>query len=348
MIDETARKLAAKAYKLASKSTTLKNNLTATAHPSVTDDEDAGYEVESIWVYDNITYTCVDSTVGKAVWKSSSDIVTFNTWSEVVAAISVLSPSYIGKYALVANANGAPSAGITYIAPNALTDYIVDGGSATLKINVQGTNYSTTTMPRTITNPIVTSVMLISSAKPTIKGYYIFTVNPTDGLPSGCNLNDICYYNGAAWSVWQSYSQATAVLVATSATGLSQVTWRKFGGSWMSTADEYIPDGLEYQTGKLWNGKPVFRKCTSGKMFNTFGTHLLGVSIPLTGEILIVQAKAKRNDGHTFSIASPASQLEFSVTSAGELRMYNNGINNATLEFTNVDYGWICWVEYTK
>jgi hypothetical protein len=79
-----------------------------------------------------------------------------------------------------------------------------------------------------------------------------------------------------------------------------------------------------------------------------FGGHSLGITVPLTGEILIVQAKAKRNDGYIFSIASPSQQIEFSVSPVGMLTMYNNGINNATLEFTNTSYKWICWVEYTK
>lgn len=48
----------------------LQNNLVATAAPTVTDDSNAGYAVGSRWVdvtNDN-TYTCVDASVGAAVW----------------------------------------------------------------------------------------------------------------------------------------------------------------------------------------------------------------------------------------------------------------------------------------
>lgn len=48
----------------------LQNNLVATAAPAVTDDSNAGYAVGSRWVdvtNDN-TYTCVDASVGAAVW----------------------------------------------------------------------------------------------------------------------------------------------------------------------------------------------------------------------------------------------------------------------------------------
>lgn len=48
----------------------LQNNLAATAAPAVTDDSGSGYSVGSRWidVTNDNTYTCVDSTVGAAVW----------------------------------------------------------------------------------------------------------------------------------------------------------------------------------------------------------------------------------------------------------------------------------------
>lgn len=349
-VDMIARGMAGRAYKLASNSTTLKNNMSATSAPAVTDDEDAGYDAGSIWVYDNTTYTCVDSSVGKAVWQTSSDIITFNTWAELVAAVSVLSPSYIGNYALVANANGAPSAGITYTYPNSLTDYIVDGGSATIKIGSQGENYSVTTMPRTITNPIVTSVMLIAANKPTSKGYYIFCVVPSDGLPSGINLNDICYYDGTSWSIWQSYSQANTVLVANNALGTTQVTWRKFSGSWMSTSDEYIPDGSEYQTGKLWAGKPVYRRCTNYTLPNSTGSadNIPSFAMPSGGTMLILGGTATRylsaQGNVRFSIGQPGSSVElYEEMSTGVIKCW---LSAGATGFAG--QASVIWVEYTK
>lgn len=334
MIDSIARSFSIRAYKLAGGKLSMKNNMEATSIPTATDDEDAGYIVGSIWMYDNTTYTCVDSSVGKAVWNTSSDIVSFNSWAEVIAAISVLSPSYIGKYALVANANGAPSANITYIAPEILNNYIVDGGSATLKINAQGENYSVTTMPRTITNPVVTSVMLTSATRPTTRGYYIFAVAPSNGLPSGVNINDICYYDGYTWGVWQTYSLANTVLVVGNSAN-TQVTWRKFNGTWMSTADDYTPDGKEYQTGKLYNGKAVYRRTYSGTL--TGSTQQVATGIPRTGTVILVLGTFVRSSGTTQSVYST---LSFSVNASGVLNannsdQYNNG-------------AFLCWCEYTK
>lgn len=333
-------------------STSIKNNLTATRPPTATDDKNSLYTVGSIWVYDNTTYTCVDNTEGHAVWQSSTDIIAFDTWAQLVAAISVLSPSYIGKYALVANANGAPDAGITYTAPEALTDYIADGGSATIKINAQGENYSTSTMPRTITNPTIKLVMLISGDLPTEKGYYIFAVAPTGGLPSGINLNDIAYYDGSTWSVWQTYSQATIALVATSQTGLTQVTWRKFAGTWMSTADEYIPDGKEYQTGKLHNGKPVYRKCISGTTGTVNSTAIsTGITVPTTGKRLVCMGEITRSTGTVWTITTQGvapDSFNFAVLANGDV-VY--GLNQSSGGgYTNAynDTEYTVWSEYTK
>lgn len=341
MQDMEARMLAQRAYKLASKSEGLKNNLTATSAPTINDDKDDGYGVGSTWVYDSTTYTCVDSTVGKAIWQSSSDITTYNTWAELIAVISNVSPSFVGKYAIVANANGAPSANVTYTAPNALTDYIVDGGSATIRILAQGTNYSVKTMPRTITNPIVTSVMLTSSAKYTNKGYYIFTVAPTNGLPAGISLNDIVYCDGNGnWSVWQSYSQANTVLVANNTSGVTQVTWRKFANTWMSTADEYIPDGKEYQTGKLWNGKAVYRICYEGTSPTNGASKVFGV-VPITGKILQIFGTIRLLSESCVSFCTSSSIQVMVGASSGNTSIYVSATDYANRPV-------VIWVEYTK
>lgn len=48
----------------------LKNNLTATADPTTTDDAAAGYSVNSLWtrVDTNVSFICVDSTNSAAIW----------------------------------------------------------------------------------------------------------------------------------------------------------------------------------------------------------------------------------------------------------------------------------------
>lgn len=349
MKDIYARALAHKAYKSANKNAGLKNNLTATRAPLPTDDKDEGYDIGSTWKYNTHTYTCVDSTSDKAVWSIDSDIASFNTWSELLAALTVTSPSYIGKYIILANANGAPSSGITYKYGDTLTDYIVDGGSATILVNNQGeTTYSVTCMPRTIVNPTISSVMLTPTTKPITRGYYIFTVVPTDGLPNNCKLNDICYFDSSQWSVWQSYAQANTVLVVGSNPS-SCVAWRKFQGTWMSTADDYVPDGKEYQTGKLWNGKPVYRKCISGTTGAAESTAYPcsvanPVSVPLTGTILVTMGCVKRTDGVWATIAGMGQPMQFYVSNTGVFSHWVSAGNGAM--WNNRPY--YAWVEFTK
>jgi hypothetical protein len=60
------RKIAARSYEA------VKSNLSATAAPTVTDDEDAGYGLWSQWldVNNDIAYLCLDATSGAAVWQA--------------------------------------------------------------------------------------------------------------------------------------------------------------------------------------------------------------------------------------------------------------------------------------
>jgi hypothetical protein len=321
----------------------VKSNLNATAAPIATDDSTQGYGIGSTWKYSNVTYLCTDATKDKAVWVAQNDITYVDTWAAAVALISQDGTTYVNKFIVVSNANGGPSSGVTYTAPDALTDYIADGGMATYKVLAQGDSYSVHCQTRTITNPIITSVMLISGEKPTDRGYYIFTVTPTGGLPVG-KLNDVLCFDGAEWSVWQEYTAATTVLVATNATGITQVTWRKFAGTWMSTADEYIPDGKEYQTGKLWNGKAVYRKCGSGVTGSDYsaGTYTsTGLTVPDKNKVLLMLGCLTRADGVRMSFNYVPDGVNFYVDDSLELRM---AIRNTM--FTNA--GYLVWVEYTK
>jgi hypothetical protein len=328
---------AAEREKLAKIDVGVKSNLNATSAPTKTDDLTKGYSVGSTWIYNGTTYTCTANITGAAVWISSSEEVYFDDWAALITAISVVGTNYINKYAHLANANGAPSSGLTYTAPGVLPDYIVDGGSAILEILAQGASYSVRCLTRTVTNPVVTAVMLIPAPKFTTKGYYIFSAIPTDGLPVGVGLNDIAYYDGSVWSIFQKYSVASAVLVAGTTTN-TQVTWRKFNGRWMSTADDYIPDGKEYQTGKLWNGKAVYRRCKTGSISAT-GTNNIGVVIPMTGFVLLTLGTIKKSTTGSSLTVHPA--IQFSVGSDGNMRYENSDTNNNSASF-------VAWVEYTK
>jgi hypothetical protein len=322
--------------KLAKIDVGVKSNLNATAAPTVTDDTTKGYSAGSTWRYNNITYICGDATEGKAEWADSSEISYFDTWPQLVAAISVAGTSYVNKYASVANANGGPVGGTTYTAPNALINYIVDGGTAAYKILAQGDKYSVTCTPRTVTNPVISKVMLFPAPKPTLPGYYIFTVNPTDGLPAGVGLNDIAYYDGSVWSLFQLYIKATAVLVATDQTMTTQVTWRKFAGTWMSTADEFNTDKIEYQTGKLWNGKPVYRIGFSG---STNVDPL--ITLPVGFKLVSLWMTIQRSDLVWVQVMASGGEVMISIGADRKISLW---AGNSLY----VSRPYYAWVEYTK
>lgn len=329
--------------KLAKIAVGVKSNLNATSAPTAHDDLAEGYSVGSTWIYSNITYLCTDATNGAAVWVSTADMYYFDTWALLVTAISAVGSTYVNKFATVSNANGGPVGGTTYTAPNALTDIIVDGGSAIYKINTQGATYSVTAQARTVTNPVVTSVMLAAAAKPTAAGYYIFAVAPTNGLPTGIAINDIAYLDSSStWSVWQTYAAANTVLVVGTTTN-TQITWRKFNGTWMSTADDYIPDGKEYQTGKLWNGKAVYRKCWNGTTPTAGTTYDIGRTVPTTGTVLFTMGNVVRSDSKTVTIAGGSEIQVLVEMSTGKI--YTWVVSGSTLYATRP---YIAWAEYTK
>jgi len=333
---------AADKTKLDSLSAPIKNNLIATEHPTATNDSGSGYSAGSTWIYGGITYTCTDATVGNAIWASSADIFYFDSWATLIAAISVVGSTYTNKYAVVSNANGGANSGTAYSsASGAVVNPIVDGNSATYKINTQGTVYSVTCQARTITNPVVTSVMITATVKPVTGGYYIFSVVPTNGLPVGIGLNDIAYFDGTNWSLYQKYSSAIAVLVAGTTTN-TQVTWRKFNGTWMSTADSFSTDNIETQTGKLWNGKAVYRKGISGTTPSTGTGGYTGITIPTTGKTVSVWGIINRSDGGDVMVTSSGSEVMFSLErSTGKVNIWAGISLYQSRPFS-------CWIEYTK
>ena len=242
-------------------STGIKNNLTATKAPTSIDDLSKGYSIGSTWIFSGTTYSCVDATKATAKWVSSTDVFYCDEWSSLITLISVVGTTYVNKYCIVTNANGGVSSGVTYIGGTTLTNAIVDGGQATYLINSQGASYSVTCQKRTITNPTITSVMTAASTKPTITGYYIFVVVPSNGLPNGCSLNDICYYDGTTWSKFQSYTSASAIVLV-GATTITQILWRKEKGSWVTvvpitdvSSSKYIDIGtIRIQWGRGGSG----------------------------------------------------------------------------------------------
>lgn len=337
--DIIARSIASKALNLASNNSgTVKNNLNATTAPTKSDDIVDGYKVNSIWLYSGTTYTCLSNEKDNAVWSSSSDIYYMNTWAEVITTLSAIGTTYENKFIQIANANNAPQAGIEYTYPNILTDYIVDGGSCVVKVLSQGANFKVVTQPRTISKPTIKSVMLTPTNKPTIPAFYIFTCIPLDGLPVGTSINDILQLSSdGKWSVWQSYSQADTVLVANTTSGVG-VTWRKFNGTWMSTADEFNTDKVEYQTGKLWNGKPVYRRGATG---NTTTNASTGIILPVGFKLVSCWMTITRTDGVTCQVMSSGNEVMVSISSLREMGIW---VGNSL--YANVTY--YAWVEYTK
>jgi hypothetical protein len=107
----------------------------------------------------------------------------------------------------------------------------------------------------------VTSIMTVKSAKPTIQGYYIFSVVPTDGLPStttGISLNDIAYYDGLSWSLFCKYVDASATITI-GTTASSQVVFRKQNGGWISENGVYGYLRVRCTSNKTVSNKSVIK-----------------------------------------------------------------------------------------
>lgn len=326
--------------KLAKIDVGVKSNLNATVAPTVTDDSTKGYGIGSTWQYNNIKYQCQDATKDNAVWVTTEDIYYFDSWTDLITAISQIGTTYINKYAVVANANGGVVGGIIYVAPNVINPYIVDGNSATYKILAQGTKYSVQCQARTITNPVITSVLSTNATIPTNAGYYIFVGIPNGGLPIG-NINDIVFYDGSKWSIWQTYTSANTVLVVGVNTNTC-VTWRKFNGTWMSTADSFSTDNIETQTGKLWNGKAVYRKGISGTTPSSGTGGVTGIVIPTTGKTVSIFGIINRNDGGDVMVTASGNEVMFSLDrSNGKVNIWAGSTIYQSRPFS-------CWIEYTK
>lgn len=211
----------------------LKNNMDATAMPTVNDDVSKGYSQGSVWVYNSVVYTCQDATKTKAKWVSSADIFYFDTWTAMITAISVEGSNYLNKYCNVTNANGGNGSGTTYINGGTLSSKIVDGGQATYYVNVQGSSYSVACLKRAVTNPILVKVLTSSdSGLPTIAGYYTSDNTYTGTLVSGTSKGDIIYYDGSTWSLFQTYASAPSTILVGS-TQANQFLWIKQQGSWI-------------------------------------------------------------------------------------------------------------------
>jgi len=71
--------------------TPLKNNLSTTVPPTISDDNVAGYNVGSMWVMPTAAYICMDSTASAAVWHridgGSTSIGPTNNYTATVAPI---------------------------------------------------------------------------------------------------------------------------------------------------------------------------------------------------------------------------------------------------------------------
>jgi hypothetical protein len=108
--------------------------------------------------------------------------------------------------------------------------------------------------------------MTVPSAKPTVQGYYIFSVTPTDGLPSastGIALNDIAYYDGLSWSLFCKYVDASATItIGTKAN--NQVVFRKQNGGRISTNGVYGYLRVRCTTNKtITKGSPILFDTTT-------------------------------------------------------------------------------------
>jgi hypothetical protein len=84
---------------------------------------------------------------------------------------------------------------------------------------------------------LITSIQVESTLQPTVDGYYIFAITPTNGLPNGINLNDIALLFQSNWYLVMSFSNSPAsIKVGT----IAQNTYIKQNNTWV------IVDGKKF------------------------------------------------------------------------------------------------------
>ncbi|HIJ85381.1 MAG: hypothetical protein HW380_656 [Magnetococcales bacterium] len=98
---------------------TKKSNLSASSAPTATSDLSAGYDVGSVWIdlVANISYICVDSTTGSAIWdrrgqdgQPGQPIVHRGEWNSGAAYITGDGVTRLGSsyFCITGNTNQAP------------------------------------------------------------------------------------------------------------------------------------------------------------------------------------------------------------------------------------------------
>jgi len=141
-------------------------NYEGTTAPMGTDDSDAGYSVGSPWVdtTNGKAYTCLDSSVGAAVWKDTTTVAgVLGTWlgpwvtSTVYAvddAVESGGGSYICISAHTSAASDEPGTGASW---ETFWDLVAAKGEPAVPVEVSTTAVASTTSPNYILLPSMTT-----------------------------------------------------------------------------------------------------------------------------------------------------------------------------------------------
>lgn len=159
------------------------------------------------------------------------------------------------------------------------------------------------------TLPQIQAIMSIAAAKSTLPdGLVIFQVIPTDGLPSGINLNDIVTKAGTTYTLPQSYASAPAS-IAIGLTSATAITYDKDGnGSWQSPVP--LINAVNNSSNKN------YLLAYNGNFETGLTAPWYPVTVPMTGS---VPTGATTSGSGNAPVSGTTSITTFNIISTGQL-----------------------------
>ena len=233
------------------------NKVDATVDPTVTDDSNAGYSVNSKWINitTDIAYICIDASVGAAIWKIITPTITSITDNGNANAMTIDSSEdiqYIGT-AQYAAGEGIVFNGDAIAAANTLDDYEEGIWTPTLSGSVVSGDHTYTTQAGTyekIGRQVNFRCRLILTTKGTISGNITLKGLPFTSSNDSDSYGSVWVGHGSSLLITSSESLSGIINVAT--TNVSLKIWSattgtaNFSDSELTDTSQFILAGQYY------------------------------------------------------------------------------------------------------
>lgn len=189
--------------------------------------------------------------------------------------------------------------------------------------------------------PVITDIITTAINKPNISGDYIFTVVPSDGLPSGVALNDIAAFENNTWFLSKTYKDAPPAI----SVGLTtQLQYCKDGnGSWKNLniiSNDNVANNANIATSKSQQTliAPVKAQPANNQTLDTIINSLIGL-INTNATTPIVNIGNKPTGGVIGTAATTvdiASTFRLNQNAAGQTLTIPNPTNATVTQIVTV------------